>query len=150
MADIKITLLDLLAAAGIDGADVVPVVDVDDNTQAASGTTKKTTILDLVTFIHDNLIARIQDIGVNIEFITEKVYNTATAPETGNVVFDQTDAVLGVVQKIYHDHSVAPTFTGVPDVQLVGDGVYFTNELNIIYAEWTQADRVEYWIVQEQ
>ena len=86
----------------------------------------------------------------SVSFTAEEVYNTATTPLTGNLTVDQTGAVLGIVQKLYHNDTVAPTITGVSDVQLMGDGVYFTNELNVIYFEWTETNRVEYWVVQEQ
>jgi hypothetical protein len=92
---------------------------------------------------------RTQTTGTTVTFTAEQVYNTATSPATGNITFDETSAVLGYVQKIYHnDTSVA--FSGVGDIQLVGDGVYMPSELNVIYAEWTEAGRVEYWVVQEQ
>jgi len=150
MADIKISALDPLAEVNIDTLDVVAIVDVDDATQAPSGTTKKTTTGDLTTYIHNNLIARVQTTGTTVTFAAEQVYNTATTPATGNITVDQTGAVLGIVQKMYHNSGTAPTITGVTDVQLMGDGVYFTGLINVIYFEWTETNRVEYWIVQEQ
>jgi hypothetical protein len=151
MADIKISALGALAEVDINVADVVAIVDVSDTTQAPSGSTKKTTTGDLTTYIHNNLIARVQLTGdSSVTFTAEEVYNTATTPLTGNITVDQTDAILGVVQKMYHNDATAPTITGVTDVQLMGDGVYFTGLINVIYFEWTETDRVEYWIVQEQ
>jgi hypothetical protein len=93
---------------------------------------------------------RTQTTGTSITFTEEEVYNTATTPGTGNISFSQTGAKLGIVQKIYHNDSSVPTFSGVTDIQIMGDGVYFTNEINVIYAEWTENNRVEYWIIQEQ
>ena len=88
-----------------------------------------------------------QTTGTTISFTTNKVYNTPTSPETGNITDDLTNAKIGVVQKIYHNHSTAPTFpTGW--VRL-GDGTYTVSVLNIIYAEWVSGTRVEYWIIQE-
>ena len=86
----------------------------------------------------------------SVTFTAEEVYNTAASPLTGNITVDQTGAVLGIVQKLYHNDATAPTITGVSDVQIMGDGVYFTGQLNVIYLEWTETNRVEYWIVQEQ
>ena len=92
---------------------------------------------------------RTQETGVAIDFVSEKVYNTATTPGTGNVSFSQTDAVLGIVQKIYHNEATPPTFTGVSDTQIMGTGTYTVSVINIIYAAWTESNRVEYWITQE-
>lgn len=47
MADAKISALTALASGHATG-DLIPIVDVSDTTQAASGTTKKTTIADLL------------------------------------------------------------------------------------------------------
>jgi hypothetical protein len=52
------------------------------------------------------------------------------------------------VQKIYHNNGTAPTFPA--GWVLMGDAIYFTSTLNIIYAEWAGGSRVEYWYVQEQ
>tara|TARA_R110000803_G_scaffold71102_1_gene134135 strand:- start:35 stop:592 length:558 start_codon:yes stop_codon:yes gene_type:complete len=94
-------------------------------------------------------LPRAQVFGVAVDFLGEKVYNKATAPITGNITIDQTGAVLGIVQKMYHNDAVSPTITGVSDVQIIGTGTYVLGALNIIYLEWTETDRVEYWITQE-
>ena len=93
--------------------------------------------------------ARSQTTGVSIDFAAEKVYNTATTPGTGNVSFSQTEAVLGIVQKIYHNDGTPPSFSGVSDIQIMGTGTYTVSVINVIYAEWTETDRVEYWVTQE-
>ena len=93
--------------------------------------------------------SRTQTTGGSINFAAEKIYNTATTPGTGNVSFSQTEAVLGIVQKIYHNDSTPPSFSGVPDIQIMGTGTYTAGVLNVIYAEWTENDRIEYWITQE-
>jgi hypothetical protein len=84
--------------------------------------------------------------GVNIFFVTPQIYNTSSSPATANITNDLTGANLGVIQKIYHNHSVAPT---VPGGWVLIGGEYKTSELNIIYAEWAGSSRVEYWIVNE-
>jgi hypothetical protein len=95
------------------------------------------------------LSRRTQTTGVSINFAAERVYNTATTPGTGNVSFSQTGAMLGVVQKIYHNDGTPPSFSGVSDIQIMGTGTYTESVINVIYAEWTETDRVEYWITQE-
>lgn len=86
--------------------------------------------------------------GTVIKFDNQTIYNTSTAPATGNITDDLTSARLGVVQKIYHNHTVAPTVPGT--WKLLGADVYTTSVLNIIYAEWCGGTRVEYWITKEQ
>lgn len=84
--------------------------------------------------------------GVDIFFVTPQIYNTASSAATANITNDLTGANLGVIQKIYHNHSVAPT---VPGGWVLIGGEYTISELNIIYAEWCGSSRVEYWITQE-
>jgi len=89
-----------------------------------------------------------QATGLTISFTSKEVYNTPTSPGTGNISDDLTGSQLGIVQKIYHNSGSVPTVPA--GWVLLGDGIYFTNQLNIIYAEWVTGSRVEYWIVQEQ
>jgi hypothetical protein len=84
--------------------------------------------------------------GTIITFTSTTVYNEWDAPATGSLTDDLTGAQIGVVQKIYHNHSIAPS---VPATWVVvSNGVYVPNVLNIIYAEWVKGTRVEYWITQ--
>jgi hypothetical protein len=85
--------------------------------------------------------------GAVIDFVTSKVFNSPASPSTANITDDLTGAKIGTVQKIYHNHSVAPTVPA--GWVLLGSGTYQTSELNIIYAEWVGSSRVEYWIIQE-
>lgn len=84
--------------------------------------------------------------GVDIFFVTPQIYNTSFSPATANITNNLTGANLGIIQKIYHNHSVAPT---VPGGWVLIGGEYKISELNIIYAEWCGSSRVEYWITQE-
>jgi hypothetical protein len=84
--------------------------------------------------------------GTVIDFTNPKIFNTPASPATGNITDDLTGAKVGVVQKIYHNHSSAPTVPA--GWVLVGAGTYATSTLNIIYAEWASGTRVEYWVVQ--
>ena len=89
-----------------------------------------------------------QTTGLTISFTSKEIYNTPTSPGTGSITDDLTSAQLGIIQKIYHNSGSAPTVPA--GWVLLGDGIYFTSQLNIIYAEWVSGSRVEYWIVQEQ
>jgi|GEM_PF-3365184 len=82
--------------------------------------------------------------GVSITFDTNKIFNLPTAPGTGNITNDLTGAKIGIVQKIYHNNSSAPTF---PAGWVNIGGTYTNSVLNIIFAEWVESSRVEYWIV---
>jgi hypothetical protein len=84
--------------------------------------------------------------GSEVLFVTPQIYNSPASPSTANLTNDLTGARIGVVQKIYHNHSVAPT---VPGGWVLIGGEYKLSELNIIYAEWVESSRVEYWIAQE-
>ncbi len=83
--------------------------------------------------------------GTLISFTNQQIYNTSSAPGTGNITNDLTGAELGVVQKIYHNDGSTPTVPA--GWVLIGSGTYTTSSLNIIYAEWCGGTRVEYWIV---
>ncbi len=83
-----------------------------------------------------------------VHFSGQTIFHKYTNQATGNISEDLTGAKLGIVQKIYHNDSTEPTYPA--GWVLMGDGVYFTSQLNIIYCEWAEGSRVEYWYVQEQ
>jgi hypothetical protein len=82
----------------------------------------------------------------NISFDYPMIYGTPTIPLTSNFTSDLSNSRYSIVQKIYHNNTVAPTFP-VGWVR-IGRGTYALNMLNIIYAEWAGGSRVEYWITQ--
>jgi hypothetical protein len=86
------------------------------------------------------------DTGTLISFNRQKIYNTFSAPATGNLSNDLNGALLGVTQKIYHNSLIAPSMP--IGWVLLGNGVYLPGALNIIYAEWCGGTRVEYWVTQ--
>jgi hypothetical protein len=88
----------------------------------------------------------INDTGNTITFTATTIYNSPTSPATGNISGDTTNALTGIVQKIYHNDSVAPTFPA-GWVKIYGE--YATSIENIIFAEWISGSRVEYWIVND-
>lgn len=83
-----------------------------------------------------------------INFTGQTIYYNASSPGTGNISGNLTGAKLGLIQKIYHNSGTAPTYPA--GWVLMGDAIYFTSTLNIIYAEWAGGTRVEYWYVQQQ
>jgi hypothetical protein len=134
-------------APNVDLNSLIHIVNTGDTTQSPSGSSYKTTLGDLVPiFGEDDLV--IQTTGTTISFEKRKIYNTALTPANTNIIAITDEAKLGVIQKIYHNHTTPPTLTGATWV-LLGDGVYMINSLNIIYAEWCNNNRVEYWITQQ-
>ena len=83
-----------------------------------------------------------------INFTGQTIYYNSTSPATGNITGNLTSANLGLIQKIYHNDTSEPTYP--VGWVLMGDAIYFTSTLNIIYAEWAGGTRVEYWYVQQQ
>jgi hypothetical protein len=84
--------------------------------------------------------------GTSISFDKIATYNSPALPATGNITNDLTGARIGVVQKIYHNNSVAPTF---PAGWVKIEGDYVISIENIIFAEWISGTRVEYWVVND-
>ena len=84
--------------------------------------------------------------GTDIVFTAPFIYNLPATAATANITGNLTDARPGIIQKLYHNHTIAPTVPA--GWVLIGSGVYVPSTLNIIYAEWVSGTRVEYWIVQ--
>jgi hypothetical protein len=85
--------------------------------------------------------------GSVISFVNSQIYNSVASPSVSNITDDLTGAKIGIVQKIYHNHSVAPTFPA--GWIRMGSGDYVTSVLNVIFCEWVSGTRVEYWVNQE-
>ena len=82
--------------------------------------------------------------GSVISFIVPQVYNSVASPSSSNITDSLTSAKIAIVQKIYHNHTVAPTFPA--GWVKMGTATYTTSTLNVIFAEWVSGSRVEYWI----
>ena len=82
--------------------------------------------------------------GSVISFVVPQVYNSVASPSSSNITDSLTSAKIGLVQKIYHNHTVAPTFPA--GWVKMGTATYTTSTLNVIFAEWVSSTRVEYWI----
>jgi hypothetical protein len=93
-----------------------------------------------------NVPTALSESGNTITFTATTIYNSPTSPATGNISGDTTNTLTGIVQKIYHNDSVVPTF---PSGWVKIDGEYATSIENIIFAEWISGSRVEYWIVND-
>ena len=82
--------------------------------------------------------------GSVISFVIPQIYNTPASPSTSNLTDSLTSSKIGVVQKIYHNKSVEPTYPA--GWVKVGTGAYTVSVLNIIFVEWVSSTRCEYWI----
>ena len=84
--------------------------------------------------------------GLPVKYIDLKIYgNPPSPPVTGDITQDLSGAAIGRVQKIYHEDTTEPAYP-IGWIN-IGVNIYIPNELNIIYAEWVEDDKVEYWIV---
>jgi hypothetical protein len=82
--------------------------------------------------------------GAVISFATPQVYNSFSSPTASNITDNLTGAKIGIVQKIYSNKATEPTY---PAGWVKISGTYTNSVTNIIYAEWCEGSRVEYWIV---
>lgn len=70
--------------------------------------------------------------GVAIQFDKPRTYGTIAAPESGNVTYNSSGAVVGMVQLLIHSlYNSTPTFG--PQFVLLGE--YTLSETNYIYME---------------
>ncbi len=83
--------------------------------------------------------------GAVISFANPQVYNTYTTPTSSNITDSLGTAKIGIVQKIYSNKATEPTY---PAGWVKLSGTYTNSVTNIIYAEWCEGSRVEYWIVE--
>jgi hypothetical protein len=100
-------------------------------------------ILDIITITETQAVT-----GTAIKFDGPKIYNTYAAPATANLTNDLTDARVGVVQKVYFQPSVAPTFPA--NWKLIGEGYIILNAVNILMVEYCDANRIEYSVIFQQ
>lgn len=82
--------------------------------------------------------------GSEVSFSAPKIYNSFGAPSSANITNNLTGAKIGIVQKFYSNKSIAPTY---PMGWVNIGGVYTPGVVNIIYAEWCEGSRVEFWII---
>ncbi|MGL5077927.1 MAG: hypothetical protein ACRDBG_19155, partial [Waterburya sp.] len=104
----------------------------------------------------DALYATISNLALKQDFATDsfastitfdvpKVYNSFSSPSSSDISQSLTGARIGVVQKFYSNKATEPTY---PAGWVKLSGTYTNSVTNIIYAEWCEGSRVEYWIVE--
>ena len=81
-----------------------------------------------------------------ITFDAPKIFFNFLAPTGATLTSNLTGAKKGVVQKIYVNHATNPV-TALSGWVNIGTGTYTPSVANIIFAEWAEGSRVEYWIV---
>jgi hypothetical protein len=83
-----------------------------------------------------------------ITFDVPRIYYNFLAPTNSALSFSLVSPTSkrGVVQKIYVNHATNPV-AGLSGWKLQGTGTYTPSVVNIIFAEWAEGGRVEYWIV---
>ncbi len=82
--------------------------------------------------------------GAVISFSVPQVYNSFSSPTASNITDSLGTAKIGIVQKIYSNKATEPTY---PAGWVKLSGTYTNSVTNIIYCEWCEGSRVEYWIV---
>lgn len=104
-------------------------------------------IIGLVQELEGKQVWTVQAQEFPVDFTAPRVWGTRGTPMTGEITQDLMGARLGVVQKVYHQDSVEPTYPA--DWEPMGDAVYIPGELNVLYCESVGSGVVEYWITQE-
>ncbi len=94
---------------------------------------------------YQNLPTTVTANTATIHFTGNTVFGSYSSPLSSNITDDLTNSKLGITQKIYHNSGSAPTVPA--GWVLLGSTTYQISTVNIIYAEWSEGTRVEYWIV---
>jgi len=86
--------------------------------------------------------------GSALEFDVPAIYNTYSSPSTAATLTDTLGtARIGVVQKFYSLRATEPAYPSASYKKL-GSGTYKASPIvNIIFFEYSEAGRIEYWIV---
>lgn len=77
--------------------------------------------------------------GSVIAFDTDANYGTIASPLTGNITGDYTDAIIGVVQMLIHNDSVAPTIPATW-IKANTSASYTTGVVNFIAITWLSSN----------
>lgn len=118
----------------------IPTVD-DTPTDGSSNAVSSNGVFDALTLKQDFAT---DSFASTITFDVPKVYNSFSSPSSSNISQSLTGARIGVVQKFYSNKATEPTY---PAGWVKLSGTYTNSVTNIIYAEWCEGSRVEYWIV---
>lgn len=96
-----------------------------------------------LTYVQKKYVDTLQTTSNDITFARPRQFGTFTTPLSGAITNTLTGAVIGKVQKIYHQDSSLT----VPGTWVLISGTYNPSQKNIIYVEWSEGTRCEYWIV---
>lgn len=94
-------------------------------------------------YVQKRYVDTLQTAGNDITFARPRQFGTFTTPLTGALTNTLTGAVIGKIQKIYHQDSSLT----VPGTWVLKAGTYNNGQKNEIYAEWIEGTRVDYWII---
>ena len=120
--------------------------NISDGESGSSVRTKLNAVID-ETNIAKLPIAANQTTGVSLTFDTDSVYGSIATPETGNITYSSTNAVLGCTNIIIHNHSYAPTFASNMRETTVSKG-YSVGVINYISVTYINSTEVIYTIFQ--
>lgn len=82
--------------------------------------------------------------GSTITFDTPAIYNSPSSPSVSNLLDDLTGARIGIIQPIYINKAVEPSYPA--GWVKIGTGTFTPSVLNMICCEWVGGTRVNYWI----
>ncbi len=119
----------------------IPTVDATP-TDGSSNAVSSNGVFDGLALKQDLAVART---GAVIAFDALAVYNSFSSPTASNITDSLGTAKIGIVQKIYSNKATEPTY---PAGWVNLSGTYTNSVTNIIYCEWCEGSRVEYWIVE--
>lgn len=124
-------------------SEIPPSITIDATpTDGSSNAVSSNGVFDGLALKQDLAVART---GAVIAFDALAVYNTFSSPTASNITDSLGTAKIGIVQKIYSNKATEPTY---PAGWVKLSGTYTNSVTNIIYCEWCEGSRVEYWIVE--
>ena len=124
-------------------SEIPPSITIDATpTDGSSNAVSSNGVFDGLALKQDLAVART---GAVIAFDALAVYNTFSSPTSSNITDSLGTAKIGIVQKIYSNKATEPTY---PAGWVKLSGTYTNSVTNIIYCEWCEGSRVEYWIVE--
>jgi len=85
--------------------------------------------------------------GTVVTFAQDTDFGSEASPETGNISYSTSGAKVGVISRVIHNHTIAPTFAANMQ-KLTNSGDYVVGVVNYIYCEYRSATKVIYSITQ--
>jgi len=124
--------------------DKLVYVDVSDTTMDATGTTKEITP---IVFSEQIGVVPSQTNGTSLIFDRFRVHGTNSAPVTGNIATDYSNAVLGTFVLVVHNDSVEPSYPATFKKSSLS-GSYVSGSINYIACFYMDSTHVIYSISQ--